>query len=622
MPSSLTPVIDFLRRHAPFDAMSQPHLEYLAKRLRLGFYARGEVILSPESGPAKQLYIIKQGRVRGESADGEGDSAWELVTGEAFPIGALLSRRPTRMVQRAAEDTFCYELERDDFDRLIAQSEVFHDFCTRRIANLLDNALRNVQAHSATRVAEDTSLNAPLRSLLNRKPFTCAPHSPVSEALALMDYEHIGSVVVVDEQQHPLGVFTLHDVLSRIALPQRDPATPLREVMTRHPHCIGPEARAYEAAVLMAQHGFSHICVVENDKLLGVVSERDLFSLQRVGLVNLSRAITRAEDIATLKQLMQSIHRLVDQMLAQGASVEQLSQIITALNDSITQRAILLVMSEVGRPAVDFTWLSFGSEGRSEQTLKTDQDNGMLFITPKGRTAEEVRRELLPLARRINQALDEIGFPLCPGNIMASNPECCLSLTEWQARFGRWIEQGTPEQLLNATIFFDFRPIFGGATRSDELRQWVLERVAANPRFRRQMSENALRNHPPLGFMGDFVVSDAGIDLKLHGTTPFVDAARILALTNKVSETNTVARLKAVGQNGSVREQETESWCHAYLFLMMLRMRTHQQQAHEGLPLSNFIDPQTLDELDRRILKETFRQARKLQSHIALEYQL
>jgi CBS domain-containing protein len=136
------------------------------------------------------------------------------------------------------------------------------------------------------------------------------------------------------------------------------------------------------------------------------------------------------------------------------------------------------------------------------------------------------------------------------------------------------------------------------------------------------MTENALRNRPPLGFMGDFVVSEEGIDLKLHGTTPFVDAARILALADRVHETNTVARLKAIGESGKVREQESEAWCHAYLFLMLLRMRSHQQQSHDGRPLSNFIDPETLDELDRRILKEAFRQARKLQSHIALEYQL
>src|SRR5512138_2300651 len=99
MPTSLNPVIDFLRSHAPFDQMAMTHLEFMAKRLSLSFYARGEVILSPGDGPAKRLYIIKQGRVRGETREGDGsDSAWELVAGEAFPVGALLARRPPNTV--------------------------------------------------------------------------------------------------------------------------------------------------------------------------------------------------------------------------------------------------------------------------------------------------------------------------------------------------------------------------------------------------------------------------------------------------------------------------------------------------------------------------------------------
>lgn len=623
-PSPLAPLVDFLQRHAPFNQMVTTHLEYLSKHLRLGFYAKGESVTSPDAGPANRFFIIKQGRIRGELEKGQPDEegAWELVTGECFPIGALLSRRPVRTVNRAVEDTFCYELDRHDFDKLLEISPVFHDFCTRRLASLLDSALRGVQASSATRVSEDSSLNAPVRSLLTRPAVSCTSETPVGEALALMDREHIGSLVVVDQAQRPVGVFTLHDVLSRVALPRIDPARPMGELMTPNPRTVSPDAPAYEAALLMAQHGFSHICVVEDERLLGVVSERDLFSLQRIGLVSLSRSICQAEDIATLGQLSQRTHRLVDQMLAQGASVEQLSQIITSLNDSIAQRVIALLMSEEGKPAVEFTWLAFGSEGRGEQTLKTDQDNGILFFTRPGLTAEEGRRALLPFARRVNQALAEVGFPLCPGNIMASNPECCLSFDEWKLRFERWIDQGTPEHLLNASIYFDFRPLHGEPGSCDELRQWVLARIGVNPRFRRQMTENALRNRPPLGWMGDIVVGDEGIDLKIHGTTPFVDAARIMALAGRVGETNTVARLKAAGAAGVVREHEADGWCHAFQFLTLLRMRNQQQQAHEGLPLSNFIDPERLDDLDRRIIKEAFRQARKLQSFIALEYQL
>ena len=234
---------------------------------------------------------------------------------------------------------------------------------------------------------------------------------------------------------------------------------------------------------------------------------------------------------------------------------------------------------------------------------------------------------MLPFAKRINQALDECGFPLCRGNIMAGNPECCLSLEEWKARFQHWIEHGSPEHLLKASIFFDLRTIYGEPAPADELQDWVAQRVANNSTFLRLMAENALRNRPPLGLVRDFVVASGGehphtIDLKINGATPFVDGARLLALANGITDTNTMARLRATAVAEAVSADEAEAWCDAFAFIQLLRMRSHQQQERAGQSLDNHIDPDTLNELDRRILKEAFRQARKLQTRLALDYQL
>jgi CBS domain-containing protein len=626
----LAPVIEFLARHAPFSRMAPAHVEFLAKRLKLGFYARGEAITGPAQGPADTFYVIKQGRVRGETEDERGpaeEGAWELVAGECFPIGALLARRTVRTVNRAVEDTFCFELSREDFEQLLAMSPVFHDFCSRRLANLLDQAQRHLQASLATEVSNDTSLNAPLANLVRRAPVTCAPEDPIREGLVRMHTERVGSIVVVDDQQAPVGVFTLHDVLSRVAVTELSLDFKMWQVMSTGVQTLPPQATAHEAAVLMASRGIGHVCVVEDGKLAGVVSERDLFSLQRIGLVSLSRSITRAQNIESLARHGQEMHRLVEQMLVQGASVGQLTQITTLLNDHIARRAIELSLAAHGAPAVSFTWLAFGSEGRQEQTLKTDQDNGMLFVPPPGMSPEEARAELLPLARAINQALDACGYPLCPGNIMAGNPECCLSLEEWQARFAKWIEQGAPEHLLNASIFFDFRVLHGDPVPAETLRRFVTERAAGNPRFLRQLAGNALRNSPPLGLVREFVLESDGehanqLDLKLRGATPFVDGARLLALAHRLTETNTSARLRAAARAGVLAAHEAEAWCDAYAFVQLLRMRTHQTQERAGRPLDNHIEPDALNELDRRILKESFRQARKLQARLSLDYQL
>jgi CBS domain-containing protein len=624
----LTPTLEFLRQHAPFDRMAAPPLEFLAKHLRLGYHPKGKLIAEPGHGPARTFYIIKQGRVRGEVDGGrrptEGE-LWELTPGECFPIGALLARRPIAIKQRAVEDTFCFELDRDEFEKLLTQSPVFHDFCSRRIASLLDEALRGTQANLATQASNDGSLNAPLSSLIKRAPVTCLPHTPLSQALAHMHAERVGSIVALDGHGAPLGIFTLHDLLGRVATRGLALDTPIERAMTPKPLTIAAHASAYEAAVTMARHSVGHLCIVERGRLVGVVSERDLFALQRIGLVHLARAIMQAPDVATLAQHGHDVHRLVDQMLMQGASVVQLTQIVALLNDHVTRRAIALCVAEAGfGTALPFAWLSFGSEGRQEQTLKTDQDNGMMLFPPSRRSGEELRRQLLPLARRINETLAACGYPLCAGNVMASNPECCLTAEEWRARFDKWIEHGAPEHLLSVSIYFDFRALDGDAEPVEELRHWVLQRARRVPRFLRQVAENALRNPPPLGFMRDFVLEDGEhadtINLKLRGSSPFVDGARLFALANGIPETNTLARLRAAVQHEVVRASEVDAWSDAYSFILLLRMRHHRAQERAAHGLDNFVNPERLNELDRRVLKEAFRQARKLQSTIALEY--
>ena len=630
--SPLQAVLAFLAQHAPFAQMQPGHLEFLARRLKITFFARNTVVTGPDEGVAQKLYIIKQGRVRGEPRDGPraDEGAWELVEGESFPIGALLARRPARTRHRAVEDSFCYELDRDGFEYLLNQSTVFHDFCTRRLASLLDHALREMQADTASQVSHDSSLNTPLRILLNREAVSCSPGTPIRVAMEKIEQAQRRSIAIVENGHTPIGIFTLRDVMTRVALAHVDIERPVIDVMTPVTHVLSPDNFAWEAAMIMAETGIGHVCVVEHGRFAGLVSERDLFSLQRVGLGNVSRGIAHAGTLATLRQLAQDVQGLVQQMMAQGASVQQLTLLISTLNDALTRRVIELCENEFARAGqhigVHYTWLAFGSEGRLEQTLRTDQDNGMLFDSG-GRSETECRERLLPLARRINEALDEIGFPLCSGNIMASNPECCLSLDEWKQRFSHWLDQGTPENLLNASIYFDFRPLRGDTAPAMELRQWLADKAKRNSRFRQQLAANALRIRPPLGLLRDFAVSSGGehpntFDLKLQGVTPFVDSARILALATGVSETNTAARLKAAAATGSVNAEDVSAWINAWHYIQLLRMRNHQQQLERGQAPDNFFDPDTLNELDRRILKEAFRQSRKLQSRIAMDYSL
>lgn len=625
--------LSFITKHAPFDHMELNHVLWMLERMQLGYYAAGEVIVSPEQGVVDRFLVIKQGVVKGEqnvAKATDADTWLELVEGECFPLGALLANRSVASTYRAGADTFCYELPAAAFSELIGKSAAFRDFCTRRIANLLEQSKQVIQAQYSQSSAEQQSLASPLSAIIRRPPITCSPEASVRQVLAIMRTQRIGSMVAVNGADEPLGIMTLHDVLDRIAIPQIDLDQPVINVMSTGLSSLPPQALAHEAALMMAKHGFRHVLVVEQGKLAGLVSEKDLFALQRVGLRQIGAAIRHADTLAALQQVAADIRHMAHNMMAQGVAPEQLTQFISTFNDLITARVVELECKAsgiIGTPVYDgMCWLALGSEGRFEQTLNTDQDNAIIFRVPEGMTADQVRATLLPIARRINETLDQCGFPLCKGEIMASNPKWCLSLEEWKRAFSGWISGGSPEALLHASIFFDFRSLYGAEPLAHDLRAWLGRAASENSRFLHMMAENALRNRPPLGMVRDFVVGKENkIDLKLNGITPFVDAARIFSLAAGVADTNTIQRLRLSAEKMRMDVAEIDAWIDALLFIQVLRMRRHDEASAQGAAddeLDNLIDPEKLNELDRRILKEAFRQARKLQARLAMEYHL
>ncbi|MCJ8170855.1 DUF294 nucleotidyltransferase-like domain-containing protein [Atopomonas sediminilitoris] len=621
--------MDFLRKYPPFAHMQDHSLSYLVERCVLRFYSQGECILKPEDGAVAHFYIVKQGLVRGERqvASENADSTFEISSGECFPLAALLGERATRTQHLAAQDTFCLQLPKAAFVKLFAECNVFRDFALRGVSSLLDQVNQQAQLTAVEHLGGSYSLDTSLADLMARSPVTCSPHTSLQAAVKSMHEQHVGSMLITDNEQRPLGIFTLRDLRRVVADGVTDFEQPINALMTPAPFALPSNASAFDAAMAMTERHIAHIAVVEGQRLVGVLSERDLFSLQRVDLVHLARAIRHAKSLQALQLLRDDIQRLVSSMLAHGASSVQVTHIITQLNDHSVARTIELAMADLGAPDVRFTWLVFGSEGRCEQTLHTDQDNGILFQCATPAEAPALRERLLPLAQRINQDLDTLGFTLCKGNIMASNPELCLSEQQWQQRFARQISSATPENLLGASIYFDLRSVYGPTDGVMRLQQFLLAHVKANTLFQRMLAENALRQRPPLGLFRDFVVAKRGaerhtLDLKVQGLTPFVDAARLLALSHDVANSSTLARFQALVERGVVDSKDAGAYEESYNFIQLTRLQLHQQQSRDGRPLSNRIDPDALNPLDRRILRESFRQAQRLQASVALRYKL
>jgi len=622
--------LQFLQRFPPFNQMEHAHLAFLVEQCQLRFYGQGESIIKPADGPVEYFYIVKQGRVIGErqhiTRPGT-ETTFEITTGECFPLAALIGERATRTEHLAGEDTFCLQLNKPAFIKLFALSGSFRDFALRGVSSLLDQVNQQVQQKAVETLGTQYSLNTRLGELAMRHPVTCSPDTPLREAVKLMHEQQVGSIVAVDEHKAPLGIFTLRDLREVVANGSGDFSEAIERHMTCSPFFLSPDHSAFDAAIAMTERHIAHVCLVKDQRLCGVVSERDLFSLQRVDLVHLARTIRSAQRIEQLVSLRGEIGQLVERMLAHGASSTQITHIITLLNDHTVCRVIELTLAEKGDPGVPFSWLCFGSEGRREQTLHTDQDNGILFEARDAAQAAEIRGKLLPIAQQINQSLAQCGFGLCKGNIMAGNPELCLSRAEWARRFAAFIREATPENLLGSSIYFDLRVVWGDEKGCAQLRRGILEQVGDNRLFQRMMAENALRNRPPVGRFREFVLArkngeKATLDLKVQGLTPFVDGARLLALAHGIETNNTLERLRQLVEKQVIERLDGAAYEEAYHFIQQTRMQQHQIQTRENLPWSNRVDPDSLNHLDRRILRESLRQAQRLQSSLALRYQL
>lgn len=468
--------------------------------------------------------------------------------------------------------------------------------------------------------------NAPLRSLVRRKPIAVDSDTSIRHAVETMGEHGIGSVIVIDAAGAPIGLLTQSDVVRRIVIGRIPLERPITEAMTPSPATLPDSASAYDAMFAMASRAIRHLLLVDADgRLSGVVSERDLFALQRVGFGQVRRAIESARTVEELRRALGDVHQSAFNMLAQGIGAEQLTKFISTLNDAATVRVVEMNRQRHALDDIEWSWLAFGSEGREEQTLATDQDNGIVFLPSPANDVEADRGRLLAFAQDVNRDLDACGFPLCKGNIMAGNPEWCLTLGAWRDRFASWIRSPKPEALLNATIFFDFRALFGRLDLADRMKEHMLALSGPDLAFQKMLAANALLVAPPLGLVRDFVTDSdeegfAYIDLKKSGARLFVDAARVLALAGGVPAASTVERLRQTARQGT--EQDVEAMVDAFNFIQLLRLRHQHVEEGAGRHGDNRIFIGRQNELDRRILKEAFRQAKKLQQRLRLSYQL
>lgn len=624
-------VINFLKHVPPFQFLGESELKAIAADIAVEFYPKDTVILKQDGPASDALRIIKKGGVKISMHTAGGDDVVidHRGEGDTFGLISLMGKdERQRTTVTALEDTICYLLKKDKILPLIENNPSFTEYFLQfHFTKYVDKTYREMHSKSLFYGSSDHLLfTTPVGDIATRDVVTVGLNTSIQEAARIMAENRISSLIIIDGNGNPAGIVTDRDLREKVVARGRDVRSPIKDVMTLPLVRVDAKDFCFEAVLKMIKHNIHHILVIRDGKLSGVLTNHDLMMLQGTSPLSFAKDLESQESIEGLAPVSKKINRVVGLLLKEGAKSSNITKIITELNDRLVRKVLEIAERKLGRPPLAYCWTSFGSEGRKEQTFRTDQDNAIIYADPLSPAQEdEARRYFERFALFVRDGLVACGFPLCPAGYMASNPQWCQPLSVWKRYFSSWIATPTPEAVLRSLIFFDFRCLSGDAELADELRAHLWNALDGQNIFLAQMASVITKNRPPLGFFRTFLVEKGGehkneLNLKQSGVGPIVDIVRLLSLESQVSETSTLDRIEAMKGKNPTIDDAGDELIQAFDFINLLRIHHQVEQMERGLPPDNFVNPSKLSNLEKRILKESFQVVSKVQDGIIDQY--
>jgi CBS domain-containing protein len=600
----------FLAAHPPFDGLPPEALAQTAATVEVAYFPRGASILRQGGEPTRHLHVIVKGVVELRQADERG--GWELVEtlaeGETFGQLSLLSRSPHLWDVAARDDVLAYLIPAEQVERLRHQPG-FEALLARRAGDRLRRALAVRQQPAPLDL-----FTVRAGELVGRPLVTCDPDQTVAEAARRMRDQRVSSLVVRDQ---PPGLVTASDLRDRVLAAGRSGDTPVAAVMSAPLHTMPAEARLGEVLLAMVDRGIHHLPLTSQGRLVGMVTDTDLLRHESRHPLFVRRQLDRAAGPADLAAYATEVTAAAARLVGAGSPAGDVTRFLASAHDALYLRVVRDGEAALGPPPCPYALLVLGSGARREPTLRSDQDHALVLADDP---PADAGGWFANLAEHLAATLERCGLPRCPGDVMATNPAKRLPRRAWQRQFAGWIEEPDEDALLDAAICFDFRQLHGDLDAEAALRP-VIRQAAGNRRFLGRLARAALRRRPPLGFLRQLRGDHAGrVDLKAHGTAPVVDLARLLALEAGSAELDTVARLRAASERGTVGRTAADL-AAAFEYLQQVRLRHQAGRLQAGAAPDDVIALADLGALQRRWLKDAFHLLHTCQESVRIGFQ-
>jgi CBS domain-containing protein len=610
--NELPEIAQFLSDLPGFDALGRSQLDVAASSIQVAYYRSGNEVLQI-GDENRQLHIVRSGAL--DLNNNEGELVTRVAEGDFFGFPSLMNATPVRHQSIAIEDSLVYHLDGRVFAKLRSENPRFDTHFIRLLSDRLLTRPAAAKLHGAR--------GQTVGQLIARPPVTIEASATIQEGAAKMGRERVSSLLIIEDGEF-CGIVTDRDIRARVVAVGRESTAPIREIMSRNPIWIERGALAYEAALTMMQKQIHHLPVCDHGELTGMVSRSDFMRIETEHPLYLVNDIAKQTTVEGIVAACRRLPGLIEGQINADATGEQLGKFVTTITDSVTQQLCRIAEAELGKPPCGYAWVAMGSQGRHEQSARSDQDNA-LVLENDATEADDAYFEAL--ARIVNDGLNDCGYVYCPGDVMASNPKWRQPLNVWQNYFNRWITVPEEKALMHANIFFDLRSVYGLTGLVDELKASIRSDARRNELFLALMAKNAMNYQPPLGFFRQFVLEKSGdhkntLDLKLNGIMPIVEIARIRALAAGEVRITTRNRLRAAAKAGEITESDAANLIDALDFIEKLRMEHQSRQMHAGKRPDNHLSPEELSALVRQNLKSAFSQVSVSQAALLNRFHL
>ena len=626
-------LIKILKNTKPFDLLPESMLQGICDSLIETSYSRDTLAYRQGITEVKGVDIIVKGEYETFFFDAsENRRSIEIHHAEYCfgGISILLNRKKALKSVIAKKGTIVYNLPRKDFLQVCHASEEFFqyyttDFGKRMLDEEFAHFVKTPASFEESYIAAEQLYSRKVDGIVYKEIVSCDADTPLYEAAQRMATERVSCLFIRNKEQEIIGYATDMTLRDNVIAKCIDARSPISQVMDNPIVSIPEQAYLYEAVLKMFATKSRYLLVEREGKYIGFVSRNRILSEQGQSPLVFIQSVKSAETMDELRQKWNYVPEIIKQLLGRGINAEIINQVITTIADTIAVKVIERVIREMGEPPAKFVFMVTGSEGRKEQTLKTDQDNAIIYEDKANEQRETVRAYFLAFANKVSDYLNEIGFSYCEGGYMASNPSWTHSLSHWKRNYKKWIEESVPEHAIKFSTFFDCRSLYGDESIIHELKQFLEEELQKpNERFFAFTAKNALQYEPPLTFFKNIKTETIGktevFNIK-NAMTPIVDLVRVYALQKRIYEENTGERLKKLMELGVFSQQQYQELYQSYYYLMAMRLENQANQILvEKVDPNNYIRINNLTQIERTTLKEIFKTIDNFQMGIKMRF--